>query len=80
MKRREYEVDYSKDYQKVHDLVYEYKAGSLNAADALLECFGKFLSNYAALIKLGKYNLNYYSIRSFIISLVSSLKAVTILK
>lgn len=66
MKRREYEVDYSKDYQKVHDLVYEYKAGSLNAADALLECFGKFLSNYAALIKLGKYNLNYYSIRSFI--------------
>lgn len=66
MREKQYEVDYSKDYQKVHDLVYEYKDGSLDAADELLECFGKFLSNYVALIKLGKYNLNYYSIRSFI--------------
>lgn len=66
MTNRQYEVDYSKDYQMVHDLVYEYKNGSTEAANKLLESFSKFLSNYVALIKLGKYNLNYYSVRSFI--------------
>jgi RNA polymerase sigma factor (sigma-70 family) len=66
MRNKQYEVDYSKDYQRVHDLVYEYKNGSMDAADKLLESFAKFLSNYAVLIKYGKYNLNYYSVRSFI--------------
>jgi len=66
MENKEYKIDYSKDYQKVHDLVYDYKNGSTDAANILLESFSKFLSNYVGLIKLGKYNLNYYSIRSFI--------------
>lgn len=66
MENRQYEVDYSKDYQKVHDLVYEYQNSSTEAANVLLESFSKFLSNYVALIKLGKFNLNYYSVRSFI--------------
>jgi len=66
MRNKQYEVDYSKDYQRVHDLVYEYKNGSTDAADKLLDSFAKFLSNYVVLIKYGKYNLNYYSIRSFI--------------
>lgn len=66
MKNKQYEIDYSKDYQKVHHLVYEYQNGSIEAANILLESFAKFLSNYVALIKLGKYNLNYYSVRSFI--------------
>jgi len=66
MENRKYEVDYSKDYQKVHDLVYEYQNGSMEAANILLESFSKFLSNYINLIKFGRYNLNYYSVRSFI--------------
>ncbi len=66
MRNKQYEIDYSKDYQRVHDLVYEYKNGSMDAADKLLDAFAKFLSNYAVLIKFGKYNLNYYSVRSFI--------------
>lgn len=66
MRNKQYEVDYSKDYQRVHDLVYEYKNGSMDAADKLLDSFAKFLSNYAVLIKYGKYNLNYYSVRNFI--------------
>ncbi len=51
-----YEIDYSKDYQKVHDLVYEYKNGSILAMEKLIKSFEKFFLNYIYFIKCDKYN------------------------
>lgn len=54
------------EYKKIHDLVYEYQSGSTEAADVLLLSFKTFLNKYCSLIKYGQYNLDHYSIRSFI--------------
>lgn len=55
-----------KEYLKVHKLVYEYQAGSTEAADQLLKSFVKFFAKYISLLKYGKYDLTHYSTRSFI--------------
>ncbi len=52
----QYEIDYSKDYQKVHDLVYEYQAGSIVAMGKLIKSFEKFFLNYVYFIKFDKCN------------------------
>lgn len=54
------------EYQQIHDLVYEYQAGSTGAANVLLQSFKTFLNKYCSLIKYGQYSLDHYSIRSFI--------------
>lgn len=54
------------EYQKIHELVYEYQAGSTSAAEQLIDSFKTFLNKYVALIKYGQYSLDHYSIRSFI--------------
>ena len=54
------------EYKKVHRLVYEYQAGSQEAAKELIESFSKFFTKYIALIKFGTYDLSHYSTRSFI--------------
>ena len=55
-----------KEYQQIHDLVYEYQNGSVEAAELLLSNFKTFLNKYCSLIKYGQYSLDHYSIRSFI--------------
>lgn len=55
-----------KEYKEIHDLVYEYQAGSEDAAELLLSNFKTFLNKYCSLIKYGQYSLDHYSIRSFI--------------
>lgn len=55
-----------KEYKEIHDLVYEYQDGSQVAAKFLLMNFKTFLNKYCSLIKFGQYNLDHYSIRSFI--------------
>lgn len=59
----QYELDYSKDYQKVHNLVYEYQAGSSIAIEKLVKSFEKFFLNYVYFIKFGRYNNS--SVRRF---------------
>lgn len=54
------------EYQQIHDLVYEYQAGSQEAAEKLINNFKVFLKKYISLIKYGQYALDHYSIRSFI--------------
>lgn len=54
------------EYKQIHDLVYEYQAGSTGAANVLLLSFKTFLNKYCSLIKYGQYSLDHYSIRSFI--------------
>lgn len=55
-----------KEYKEIHDLVYKYQDGSKEAAEALIFRFKTFLNKYCSLIKFGQYNLDHYSIRSFI--------------
>lgn len=54
------------EYQLIHELVYEYQAGSQEAAEKLIANFKTFINKYVALIKFGQYSLDHYSIRSFI--------------
>lgn len=54
------------EYQKVHQLVYKYQAGDLQAGEELIESFTMFFTKYVSLIKFGKFDLNHYSTRSFI--------------
>lgn len=54
------------DYNRIHDLVYKYQNGSEDAAEEIIESFGGILSNYLALIKYGQFNVNDFSLRSFV--------------
>lgn len=54
------------EYKQIHDLVYEYQAGSNDAAEKLIDSFKTFLGKYIALVKYGQYSLDHYSVRSFI--------------
>lgn len=54
------------EYQKVHELVYKYQDGDLDAGRELIESFSMFFTKYVSLIKFGKYDLSHISIKSFI--------------
>lgn len=54
------------EYEQIHNLVYEYQAGSNEAAEKLIDSFRVFLGKYLSLLKYGKYELDHYSVRSFI--------------
>ena len=56
----------NEDYLQIHNLVYEYKNGSNEAIEILLQRFDKFFVNYAKMIKYGKYNINNYSTTAFV--------------
>lgn len=62
---KEKEID-TEHYLLIHNLVYEYQNGSEEAASKLLLFFTKFFTNYAMLIKFGKFNISYFSIRNFV--------------
>lgn len=54
------------DYLNIHNLVYEYKDGSEEAAEKLIDSFNNFFINYTKLIKFGKFSICNYSTTSFI--------------
>ena len=56
----------NEDYLQIHNLVYEYKDGSSEAIEILLQKFDRFFINYAKMIKYGKYNINNYSTTAFV--------------
>lgn len=68
MMEKEYKVNYNiEDYKYIHDLVYAYKLNKDSiAAHKLIECFKDFIHRYLFLFKHGKYNMEHYSIKSFI--------------
>ena len=47
MKQHKYTQE---DYQRVHDLVYEYQGGSVEAGEQILESFSAFLNRYVSLL------------------------------
>jgi RNA polymerase sigma factor (sigma-70 family) len=55
-----------KDYQRVHELAYEFKNGDKEAGKKLLEAFSAFLNRYTSLLHHGYHDLNHSSIRNFI--------------
>ena len=61
-------------YLLIHNLVYDYQNGDNKAAEQLLIFFAKFFTNYAMLIKFGKFNVSYFSTRSFIKLFIESKK------
>lgn len=54
------------DYQRIHDLVYEYKEGNAEAGAKILNSFSAFLNRYVSLLHYGYFDLKHSSIRNFI--------------
>lgn len=54
------------DYIKVHQYALEYKEGNLESGEKLIEAFNLFIYRYANFLAYGVYDINNYSLRSFI--------------
>ena len=66
IKEKKYKYFDIEDYKRVHNLVYEYQNGSIDAATEIIKSFEFFTNKYVNLIVHGDYSIENYSLRSFI--------------
>jgi predicted DNA-binding protein (UPF0251 family) len=54
------------DYQKIHNLAFQYKAGNMDAAIQILESFSWFIEKFLDFIMNETFNINDFTLRNFV--------------
>lgn len=69
-----------KEYNEIHNRVLEYQKGDVTSGEYVIEEFRGFINKFIQLIKYGRYELENFSIRNFILLYAESPQIKTVIK